>query len=75
VELTSGEVAVVMEQNLVRRLRPTVLVISSPDKQPLEKFRVLDLLNQPDAGNRVEIARALAIDDYDIDTAGFLAGA
>ncbi|MBS0570257.1 MAG: HD-GYP domain-containing protein [Proteobacteria bacterium] len=75
VELSTGEVAVVMEQNLVRRLRPSVLLISTPDKQPLEKFRVLDLLNQADADDRIEITRALAIDDYDIDTAGFLATA
>ncbi|MDE1884737.1 MAG: HD-GYP domain-containing protein [Xanthomonadaceae bacterium] len=75
VELTTGEVAVVMEQNQVRRLRPAVLVISTPAKQPLEKFRVLDLLNQSGDGDRVEIQRALAIDEYDIDTAGFLTAA
>jgi HD-GYP domain-containing protein (c-di-GMP phosphodiesterase class II) len=73
VELNSGEVAVVMEQNQVRRLRPTVLLISTPEKQPLENFRVLDLLNQPGDGERIEIQRALAIDEYGIDTAGFLA--
>ncbi|MBS0556383.1 MAG: HD-GYP domain-containing protein [Proteobacteria bacterium] len=75
VELSSGEVAVVMEQNQVRRLRPTVLVISSTDKQPLEKFRMLDLLNQTDDEARVEIQRGLAIDEYDIDTSGFLTAA
>lgn len=74
VELNSGEVAVVMEQNQVRRLRPTVLLISTPEKQPLERFRVLNLLNLVNEGNRVEIRRALAIDEYDIDTAGFLTG-
>lgn len=74
VELDSGEIAVVMEQNLVRRLRPTVLVISTADKQPLEQFRVVDLLNPGSAENRREIARAVAIDEYDIDTAPFLVG-
>jgi len=73
VELNSGEVAVVMEQNQVRRLRPTVLLISTQDKQPLENFRVFDLLNQASDGERIEIRRALAIDEYAIDTAGFLA--
>ena len=72
VELNSGEVAVVMEQNQVRRLRPTVLLISTPEKQPLENFRILDLLNQASEAERIEIQRALAIDEYDIDTAGFL---
>jgi HD-GYP domain-containing protein (c-di-GMP phosphodiesterase class II) len=72
VELNSGEVAVVMEQNQVRRLRPTVLLISTPEKQPLENFRILDLLNQASDAERIEIQRALAIDEYDIDTAGFI---
>ncbi|HTI96314.1 MAG TPA: HD-GYP domain-containing protein [Rudaea sp.] len=72
VELNSGEVAVVMEQNQVRRLRPTVLLISTPEKQALENFRILDLLNQASDGERIEIQRALAIDEYEIDTAGFL---
>ena len=72
VELNSGEVAVVMEQNQVRRLRPTVLLISTPEKQPLENFRILDLLNQASDAERIEIQRALAIDEYDIDTAVFL---
>jgi HD-GYP domain-containing protein (c-di-GMP phosphodiesterase class II) len=75
VELSSGEIAVVMEQNQVRRLRPSVLVISNPDKQPLEKFRVLDLLNQSGDEDRIEIQRALAIDEFDIDTSGFLTAA
>lgn len=74
VELNTGEVAVVMEQNQVRRLRPTVLLVSTPEKQPLENFRVLDLLNQTGNGDRVEVRRALAIDEYDIDTAQFLTG-
>ncbi len=33
---------------------------------------MLDLLNQASDGERIEIQRALAIDEYDIDTAGFL---
>ncbi|MGH8151472.1 MAG: HD-GYP domain-containing protein [Rhodanobacteraceae bacterium] len=72
VQLSTGEVAVVLEQNHVRRLRPTVLVISSPDKQPLPDFRVFDLLNQTTDGHTVEIARALPVDAYAIDTSGFL---
>ena len=36
VELSSGEVAVVIAHNRVRRLEPRVLVLSEPDKTPLE---------------------------------------
>jgi HD-GYP domain-containing protein (c-di-GMP phosphodiesterase class II) len=69
VELTSGEVAVVMAQNQVRRLRPLVLLLSTPTKQPLTDFHVLDLMTQRDAANPVEIARSLALGEYGIDVA------
>lgn len=68
VELSSGEVAVVMMQNQARRLRPRVLVLSTPNKQPLAEFHVLDLLAQSrDQGT--EIARSLAVGEYGIDAA------
>jgi HD-GYP domain-containing protein (c-di-GMP phosphodiesterase class II) len=35
VELSSGEVAVVIAHNRIRRLEPKVLVLTSPDKSPL----------------------------------------
>jgi len=69
VELTSGEVAVVMAQNQVRRLRPKVLLLSSPNKQPLTDFRVLDLMAQDPEKGTVEIARSLALGEYGIDVA------
>ena len=69
VELTSGEVAVVMAQNQVRRLRPKVLLLSSPNKQPLVDFRVLDLMVQEAGKGAVEIARSLALGEYGIDVA------
>ena len=43
VELSTGEVAVIIAQNRVRRLRPKVLVILDKDKQRLEEFPVIDL--------------------------------
>ena len=74
VELSTGEVAVVLEQNHVRRLRPTVLVVSLPDKVPLPEFRVFNLLDQTVGGSTVEIARTMPADAYRIDADGFLAG-
>lgn len=74
VELSTGEIAVVLEQNQVRRLRPTVLVVSSPDKQPLGEFRVFNLLDQTVGGDTVEIRHTLTVDQYPIDTSGYLAG-
>lgn len=71
VELSTGEVAVVLEQNQVRRLRPAVLVISTPNKYPLPEFRVFNLLDQTVDGNTVEIVRSVTVDKYPIDTAGY----
>lgn len=46
VELSSGEVAVVISHSKVRRLKPRVLIISGPDKSPLPHPATLDLLYQ-----------------------------
>lgn len=43
VELSTGEVAVVIAQNPSRRLRPKVVVILDEDKQPHQKSVVIDL--------------------------------
>lgn len=43
VELSTGEVAVVTEQNRIRRLRPCVMVILDGDKKLLDDFTTLDL--------------------------------
>jgi hypothetical protein len=70
VELSSGEVAVVIRHNRVRRLQPTVLVIANPDKQPLQRFRTLDLLNEPkaQAGSPLHVHRGLPAGAYGLDT-------
>ena len=72
VELNSGEVAVVIMQNKARRLRPRVLLLTTPDKTPLSDFQPLDLLHQSIDGNSVEIVRSVAAGEYGIDTAGLL---
>lgn len=69
VELSTGEVAVVMAQNQVRRLRPRVLVLSTRSKQPLTDFHVLDLMDQNDTKHSIEIVRSLALGQYGIDAA------
>lgn len=69
VELNTGEVAVVMAQNQVRRLRPRVLIISTPGKKALDNFRTINLMEQPEELGNVEIARSLAVGDYGIDNA------
>ena len=46
VELNTGEVAIVTRQNLIRRLRPEVMVIMDAEKRLLDQFRAIDLNNE-----------------------------
>jgi len=70
VELSTGEVAIVMAQNQVRRLRPRVAILSAPNKQPLNDFRPVDLMQLGDKDG-VDIVRSLAVGDYGIDASRF----
>lgn len=47
VELNTGEVGIVVEQNRVRRLRPKVMLLLDKTKQPIKKHRTLDLRKLP----------------------------
>ena len=69
VELNSGEVAVVLAHNRVRRLKPRVLAILDAAKQPYIAPVHLDLLTAPKhAGDQpYEIARALEHGMYGLD--------
>ncbi|WP_339896861.1 DUF3391 domain-containing protein [uncultured Gilvimarinus sp.] len=81
VELNTGEVGVVVEQNFERRLKPKVMVVIDALKQPLKTHRLLDLADDDrtkqaliDAGKvsladvqKVEIARDLEPGSYDVD--------
>jgi HD-GYP domain-containing protein (c-di-GMP phosphodiesterase class II) len=67
VELSTGEVAVVMAQNQVRRLRPRVVILTAPDKQPTQDFRQLDLMRLNNDRAPIDIVRSLAAGDFNID--------
>lgn len=73
VELNSGEVAVVLAHNRVRRLKPRVLAILDPAKQPYGAPVPLDLLTAPKhaGGQPYEIARALEHGMYGIDPSDY----
>ena len=70
VELSTGELAVVLEQSRPRRLKPKVLVVSAPDKTPLEIPFVLDLLHGEGASaDRVPyIRQGLPAASFAVDT-------
>lgn len=68
VELSSGEVGVVVAESRTRRLRPKVMMLLDEDKLALRRPRVVDL----DAGNATPglvIRRSLQPGAYDIDLA------
>ena len=83
VELSTGEVAVVVEQNFERRLKPRVIVVLDAYKQPLGEYLLLDLSEDDkrkqellDSGKKtryeiekIEIARDLEPGSYDVDIA------
>jgi HD-GYP domain-containing protein (c-di-GMP phosphodiesterase class II) len=47
VELNSGEIGVVITQNLVKRLQPRVMVVQDAAGNPIHPHKVLDLVNEP----------------------------
>ena len=68
VELSTGEVAVVMAQNQVRRLRPQVVILSTPTRQPLNDFRQIDLMNPVRGSAAIDIVRSLAPSECGFNT-------
>jgi HD-GYP domain-containing protein (c-di-GMP phosphodiesterase class II) len=51
VELNTGEVALVIEQNRVRRLRPKLMLLLDADKKPVSRHALLDLKAMPAGGD------------------------
>ncbi len=75
VELSNGEIAVVVAQNRVRRLEPKVLVLTSPDKRPLAKPTERDLFQdgRDKEGKRQRITRGLPTGAYGLKMRDFYA--
>lgn len=73
VELTTGQVGIVLAQNPVRRLKPVLMLILDEDKIAYNFQPRLDLVNedQTAAGEPIEILRALEPGSYGIDPADY----
>ncbi|MCX9155288.1 HD-GYP domain-containing protein [Niveibacterium sp. 24ML] len=74
VELNSGEVAVVVAQNRVRRLQPRVMILLAPDHSANANPHTIDLLFDPlvPGGNEpYRIVRSLPEHAFGIDPAQF----
>lgn len=73
IELNSGEVGVVIQQNQVRRLKPRVMIVLAPDKSVERRPRTVDLILDPPTatGEPYRIVRSLPADSYGIDPSEF----
>lgn len=71
VELSSGEVAVVVAEYRTRRLRPRVMILLDENKQSCAELRMIDLLTEKTTadGQPLEIASSLEPEAYGIDMA------
>ena len=65
--------AIVIQQNQVRRLKPRLLVLLGPDKSVERHPRNLDLIYEPPTptGEPYRIVKALPLNAYGIDPAEF----
>lgn len=66
VELSSGEVGIVIQQNRVQRSRPRVLVMLDAEKQQVLGYRVIDL--RSDQFSDCRVSKALPHDAYGLET-------
>lgn len=73
VELTTGEVGIVVKENRLRRLKPRVMVLLDAQKRPLSYPGALDLIGDPldAAGEPIAIARELRPDSHGLDLRQF----
>ena len=68
IELSSGEVGVVVSQNPGLRLKPNVVLILDPDKSPYGSYPIINLADYTPGhiGNSVNIKKALADGEYGV---------
>jgi len=69
VELNSGEIAIVIAQNAVRRLQPRVMIVQDAARNSVKPFKILDLMKDPKftADKPYRIQRTLEYDSVKID--------
>jgi HD-GYP domain-containing protein (c-di-GMP phosphodiesterase class II) len=69
VELNSGEVAIVIAQNMVRRLQPRIMVVKDAKGNPQVPYKMLDLMKEPKVrpDEPYRIQRSLEYDSVQIN--------
>jgi len=68
IELSSGEVGVVVSQNPGLRLKPNVVLLLDPDKSPYGSYPIINLADYTKGhiGDQINIKKALADGEYGI---------
>ena len=74
VELATGEVGIVTEQNANQRLTPKITLVTTARKQIKSKYEMINQGEQKDQEMVKSITRSLKRGDYNIDPAGFTDG-
>ena len=67
VELNTGEVGIVIDTDPSQRLRPQLLLVRAPNKQPIQTFVDLAEKKTDEKGRPYRIKAVLRPGDYDID--------
>lgn len=69
VELNSGEIAIVIAQNLVRRMQPRIMVVKDAQGLKMMPYKMLDLMKEPKVrpDEPYRILRSLEYDAVEID--------
>jgi hypothetical protein len=69
VELNSGEIAIVIAQNMVRRLQPRIMVVKDAKGNPMTPYKMLDLMKEPKVrpDEPYRIQRSLEYDSVQIN--------
>lgn len=75
VELNTGEIGVVIQQNSVRRLLPRVMILLNPDKSRNEYPAVINLISSPltPSGEPYKIVKGLPPDSYGLSPNNYYA--
>ncbi|OGT22068.1 MAG: hypothetical protein A2V90_09825 [Gammaproteobacteria bacterium RBG_16_57_12] len=73
VELSTGQVGVVIAQNRIRRLRPKIMLVLDEKKEKYGHFPIIDLIAETadGQGRKLEIAKSLEPGSHGIDTDEF----
>jgi HD-GYP domain-containing protein (c-di-GMP phosphodiesterase class II) len=71
VELSTGEVGIILSQNVTQRLKPKIMMVLDDQKKQYGEKRIVDLAEQSDdsSGLPLHITRGVDQGEYDVDIA------